>query len=452
MKKIAALLILLSSVLFSQQYTTENYIARLIQTHKGVMLGDMSHHQPVFTKNLVKVLYAWLEEASKDSSARGLTLILEMEPKIQELLNDSTTRDNFPQILKYGFDYISTIENAEFYFELVTFINRVNRLNSAGKNFRFKIKGFEDNNYPLSAKTNLESELWFINERDSVLGQKISGYMKENPGENILLFYGGMHLQSRKTDKSIILRDVTSNEGEGFWLAHYLKKQFGENEILTISQIISPAWIIDTIVNFDTSFIGSDYTWFQKQFNYISPLPLSTLFGRRYIQAVIISVRNMENYPEGVRAQNNKANYLNGLYLITGKKFSTSSEAQNWYDTTGYDPFARIRSDEFWHQCYDLFKENPKSIQFRNALRQLGFFPGIMDTSFVPDSVYWFGEYRENVTENILILNSISLLFFAYPEEKSQAENYLNRITGWNHFDPVEYMRWYRIKNFNTDY
>jgi hypothetical protein len=52
----------------------------------------------------------------------------------------------------------------------------------------------------------------------------------------------------------------------------------------------------------------------------------------------------------------------------------------------------------------------------------------------------------------VITLCSYSLLFFACPEEKSQAEKYLNRLTGWNYYDPVEYMRWYRIKNFNTDY
>jgi hypothetical protein len=85
------------------------------------------------------------------------------------------------------------MEDMEFYSGLVSVFSRVNRLNARGRHIAFKIKGFEDDEVPLNAKTNREGELWFVNVRDSVLGEKISGYMDEHPGENILIFYGGMH-------------------------------------------------------------------------------------------------------------------------------------------------------------------------------------------------------------------------------------------------------------------
>ena len=77
----------------------------------------------------------------------------------------------------------------------------------------------------------------------------------------------------------------------------------------------------------------------------------------------------------------------------------------------------------------------------------MGFLPGIIDTSFVTDYAYWFGDYRKSTIENILTLNSIAMLWLGYPDEKLQAANFLKNKTGWSTENPHYYLRWYR-KNY----
>lgn len=452
MSKIALILLFVTAISFGQREKPEDVIAGLLQTHRAVMLGDMGHHQPVYSQNVINVLNAWLDSVPEDFAFHNITLILECEDKISEMLNDSINGKNFYGMLKYGFEYVSYLEDAEFFSGLASVFARINRMNDSGKHITLKVKGFEDYEVPLSAKTNREGELWFVNMRDSVLGVKISEYMNEYPDEKILIFYGGMHLREKKTNKSVILNDVCQGEGDGYMLSHYLKHQFGDEEIITISQRGSLVQGSDTIVNVDTTYLRLDKTWYVKPFRSITPSPLSSLFGRRFIEATITAISSMDLYPEGFKAKNQKANYIRNLYLITGKDFSSTGEIEYWYGLNNYEPFARINSFEFWAQCFSWLTKYPKSPQIRNAFLKMGFLSNIIDTSFVPALAYWFGDYRKNTTENILTLNSIAMLWFGYPDEKLQAANFLKEKTGWITENPLYYLRWYRKNYLGVDY
>jgi len=452
MSKIALILLFITAISFGQKEEPEDVIAGLLQTHRAVMLGDMNHHQPVYTQNVINVLNSWLDMVSGDSVTHNITLILECGSAISELLNDTINEQNFHEILKYGDDYVSYIEDMECYSGLVSVFSRINRLNAGGRQINLKIKGFEDYEITLKAKTNREGELWFVNVRDSVLGEKISEYMNEYPDEKILIFYGGMHLTDERIDKSIVLQDVGSNEADGYMLAHYLKQRFGDEEVITISQLGSLGQAKDTIVNYDSTYLSLDKTWFVKPFRFISQTPISSLFSRRAIEFVTTSLLDLEKYPEGFKAQNMRSNYINGLNLITGRTLSSTNEVEKWYSSTSYKPFIRIISDDFWTQCFTLLSKYPKLIQLRSAFNKMGFYPGITDTSIVPDSVSWFGEIRKNNTENILIVNSIAMLWIGYPDEKLQAANFLKNETGWVTENPHYYLKWYRKNYFGVDY
>jgi len=452
MKKIALILFFVTAHIFAQQKEPEYYVAEQLQTHRAVMLGDMNHHQPVYTQNVISVLNSWIDVVSRDTAIHNITLILERESNISELLNDTISEKNFHMIFNYGSDYVSYLEDIEFYSGLVSVFSRINRLNAGGKHITFKVKGFEDYEVSLNAKTNREGELWFVNVRDSALGEKISVYMDEHPGENILIFYGGMHLADERIIKSGMLKDEGKNEGEGYMLAYYLKKQFGDEEIITISQLGSLDQANDTIVNFDTTYLRMDKTWFVKSLKFISESPLSSMFSRRFIQSVITSIRKYEDYPEGFKAQNMRSNYINGLNLITGNSFKSIGEIEYWYGLNNYEPFARINSFEFWAQCFSWLTRYPKSPQLRNAFLKMGFYPSIMDTSFVPDYAYWYGGFRKKTIENIVTLNSIAMLWVGYPEEKIQAAKFLKNKTGWSTENPHYYLRWYRNKHFGVNY
>jgi len=450
MKKITLILYFITSFIFAQQNGPEYIIAELLQTHRAVMLGDMTHHQPLYSQNVVKVLNAWLDFVSKDSTSHSLTLILECENLISDLLNDSINEQNFPVILKHGYDYISTLEDIEFYSEIVSFISKINQLNKFGSHISFKVKGFENYEVPLSFKTNREGELWFVNVRDSILGSNITDYMKKNPNEKILLFYGGMHLYSGILNKGL-LTDVNNQESEGFMLAYYLKQSFGRNEILTVKPINSST-TGNVLFNNEHDSLNCDFKWLLTPCAKVEPRHLTSLFGRRFIESSIITIKKLENYPGGYKAQKKLMDYINSLEIITGKKFRKSDEIIKWYDTTNYNAFNRINSDEFWGQCYSLIINKDESHRTRNELSKIGFYPRILDTLFVPDSTLWFGELRKINTESILYINSIALLWLGDDTEKLQAVNFLQNVTEWNSNDPIEYVKWYRNKFFGVNY
>lgn len=450
MKRIALILFFVTAHIFAQQKEPEYYVAELLQTHRAVMLGDMNHHQPVYTQNVIRVLNSWLDLVSRDSAIHNITLILECESNISELLNDTISEKNFHVILNYGDDYVSYLEDIEFYSGLVSVFSRINRLNTVGKHITFKVKGFEEYEVPLNAKTNREGELWFVNVRDSVLGEKILGYMKENPNEKILIFYGGMHLYGGRLNKGL-LTDVNNHESEGFMLAYYLKRSFGYNEILTVKPI-SASTKDNVLINNGQDSLNCDFKWLMTPYAKVEPRHLPSLFGKRFIESSIITVKKLEDYPNGYKAQKKRIAYLNSLEFITGKRFSNSDEIIKWYDTADYNAFDRITSDEFWQQCYSSLINTNESGRIRNELSKMGFYSKILDTLFVPDSALWFGEIRKINTENILFINSIAFLWMGYDTEKLQALDFLHKVTEWKTNDPVDYIKWYRNRYFGVNY
>lgn len=450
MKKIALILFFITAHIFAQQKEPEYYIAELLETHRAVMLGDMNHHQPVYSQIVIKVLNSWLETVSNDSASHSITLILECENLISDILNDSINEKNFPVILKYGYDYVSTLEDIEFYSEIVTFISKVNRLNKQGRHISFNVKGFESFEVPLSAKTNREGELWFVNVRDSILRSNITDYMSNNPNEKILIFYGGMHLYSGRLNKGL-LTDVNNQESQGFMLAYYLKQSFGSNEILTVKPINSST-TGNVLFNNEHDSLNCDFKWLMTPYAKVEPRLLSSLLGRRFIESSIITIKKLENYPNGYKAQKRRMSYLNSLELITGKRFSNSDEINKWYDTADYNAFSRINSDEFWQQCYISLINKDESRRIRNELSKMGFYSKILDTSFVPDSASWFEEVRIINTETILFINSIALLWVGDDNEKLQAAKFLQNVTELNTNDPLFYIKWYRNKYFGANF
>jgi hypothetical protein len=63
--------------------------------------------------------------------------------------------------------------------------------------------------------------------------------MKSHPEEKILVFYGNAHLIKeliRKDLHTYVIRDSSM----GYYLAHYLKNEFGDANVLTVNQILDP--------------------------------------------------------------------------------------------------------------------------------------------------------------------------------------------------------------------
>ena len=206
----------------------EYHVAKDIFNKKIVMLGDFAHHQPASFLRLYKTLYEWLEICKSQSESNNLTLIIEKDKETSESLNKYLSNGNFSEFVKsIGLDFY--LEDLEYYNELYKFSHIIDSINQKRPSrISFKIKGFEEpmeNLYKLSEK---EWELWFVKKRDSLLSNEIINYIKVNPKDQILMFYGAGHFFNSYMYKNLGFKDLTDEESYGYYLGYYLTREFGK--------------------------------------------------------------------------------------------------------------------------------------------------------------------------------------------------------------------------------
>ncbi len=132
------------------------------------------------------------------------------------------------------------LENLEYYTNLRKFSLAVDSLNKhREKKISFKMKAFEQvggiNADRVASLSEMEHELWFVNERDSVTAGRVINYIDSNPNEQILIFYGSAHLNDSKFSKRMGgIEKLTDEESMGYFLAYYLEQAFGIENVLKI--------------------------------------------------------------------------------------------------------------------------------------------------------------------------------------------------------------------------
>lgn len=439
----------------------EHEVAKLLMQKRAVMVADYGHSNPAPYYSLLKMLNEWLELAILQEGNYSITLIWEHDSvltnKVRYFMNTEDIDSIFAARYSYG-----TLEDIEFYNNLRKF--RQGTANNSRINF--ELKGFEqvldDNFLKLSQK---ESALWFVKVRDSIAANGIINYMQANEDNNILIFYGGTHLQNGYLEKQT--QELKYSESFGYYLAHYLKEEFGEDEILTINQAItdSTKFLFTPLEQYKSTniLLSAKFVPEWERYNpqyydmYIlrhdvfiqQPHRLNFLFSRRGIEKAIKRLGELENILETYGGKMEYNDILEKLFIITGQRFTIKNEVEQWYVGNSFKGLKRIKEKEFAEQIFEYIYGSDFERREQKILNELGFTP------FIFGPRYDTSEYKKiekGVVEFLAFHNAVPVYWLGYPDEKEEAKKILIEYSGRDFIDPEQYLMWVRKTNFKTDY
>ncbi len=439
-------------------------IAELIFEKKIVMLADMGHHTIRSYNTLLNVLYKWREAAKLNGENNSLLLVMETDSVDAKVMSDFITDPNTDSLF-YNFYDSWYLDDIEFLLKLREFKLSLDSIKEPF--LKFELRGFEqvlnDDFYKIPEK---EGDLWFINTRDSVTAMNLTNYIRQNPEQNILIFYGGAHLQKGLVEKP--MKNLTVREKMGYYLVHYLKKEFGEDNVNTVSQFTKDS----NSFKFTPyeKFLGRDVllksdsipsAWEDAEaekydFVVIRPrLQLSPinrfnfLFSRKNIEFAIKKLEKLEAHLPGFSAQYEYDGILEKIYLITGKKFNNSNDLKVWKELSTFDYIGRLKSTEFKNDLFNYYFDDSLSYKRRRRLLELGFGPGIIGYNIT--KVEWVRELQNNLSLQEFH-NAISVCILGYPDEQIKAKEILVEFSGNDFPNAFQYLRWYRKEQYNLPY
>jgi hypothetical protein len=439
-------------------------IAELIFEKKIVMLADMGHHTIRSYYTLLNVLNMWREAAKLDGNNKSLLLVMETDSVDAKVMSDFIANPNTDSLF-YNFYDSWYLDDIEFLLRLREFKLSLDSIKEPL--LKFELRGFEqvlnDDFYKIPEK---EGDLWFINTRDSITAMNLTNYIRQNPEQNILIFYGGAHLQKGLVEKP--MKNLTVREKMGYYLVHYLKKEFGEDNVNSVSQTakdsnsfkftpyekfigrdilvksdsIPPAWE-------DAEAEKYDFVVIRPRLQ-LSPINrFNFLFSRKNIEFAVKKLEKLEALLPGFSAQYEYDGILEKTYLITGKKFSNSSDLKDWKEFSTFDCIGRLKSTDFKNDLFNYYFDDSLSYKRRRRLLELGFGPGIIGYNIT--KVEWVREIQNNLSLQEFH-NALSVYMLGYPDEQIRAKEILVEFSGKDFPDAFEYLRWYRKEQYNLPY
>src|SRR4030095_5435493 len=446
----------------------EKKVAELLFQKRVVMVADYGHQNSAPRYSLLKMLNEWFEIAKTSKGNHSITLILERDSNNVNDLNYFLNTGDIDSIYSAAFLY-GTLEEIDFYNNLRKFKQKLDSIEN--KRITFHLKGFEqvldDNFYRLSEK---EGDLWFVSARDSVTASGIINYMNSNPDDNILIFYGGDHLQNGLLEKTGT-PTLKYSERLGYYLAYYLKKEYGDKQVLTIGQAIADSTHFlytaleqykRTNILLESKLLPTDGWWEKldsKNFDMyilrhdifiIHPHRNNLVFSRKCIEHAIQRLNELENI--GVEFETSKRIYveiLEKLFIMTGTKFENGNDLKLWYENNNFLGLKRFRKKEFADQIFNYYYSNIGNRRAMRMLNEYGLGPGVFDK---PIDSTKFDRYDEKGILWQAYHNAESVFWVGYPDEKEEAKKILIQYSGQNFDKPEQYLEWNRKTNWLTDY
>jgi hypothetical protein len=448
-------------------YKPEYYIANEINNKRIVMLGDFDHNNYASQHTIISVLNVWLNFILKYHSNEYLSLILENSKDDIERINEFIKNNDIKVILDSHIN-AEYLEDLEFYYDLANFSKRIDSLNNINKyQIFFNIKGFEEIGKEVPLKfynmNRRELETYYVNIRDSLTANEINKYLNDNPLYKAIIFYGSAHLISKYVNKkTTVLKD---DENKGYYLAYFLKRFFGETNVLTVNQLVNPGYpgtFLDSIKLNDTYIISKninlpelnpdyyDSFIFKKSYNFISSHPVIYIYNNYVIKRLIEFLKN----------EDTKINNYSSILLKTNfsKIFFDSflnnvDDLENWYKAKGsIESFNLINSNEFARCIFNFFYSDTLDLNRRIFLHQLGFILNDLNPKILPDTNLWWNEIWPRSLKHIIFFNSLGTYWFGETNEKEIAKEYLINFSGEKFRDAPLYYKWYRKKYYDYDF
>jgi hypothetical protein len=475
--KIVIKLLIIFFILFSincsqteQKYHTNpnSYVVIQLANKKIIMLGDFGHGYPLPYKSLIHILNKWFDKVSRgDSKSYDITLVLEADTQEVSKLNEFILTGNWEPFVDYWLPY-NTMEWFEFCSELRSLKLQIDSLNTNGHlnhKISFNIFGGESYNIfdnPQSLQLSIEEgSEYFVHIRDSLTAKNITQYLEKNNNRKTIIFYGNLHLIKNYVSKNIA-GALPDSESYGYYLAHYLKKEFGQDSVLSINQ-----WFVNETMIKNSPFAASkdsNIFVYSKDIPWVNLRPenfdgyilrheqgssahnLSYIFSKNIIAADIKRMQFIKEYLPGYLAKDFYDKAEESLKLLTGENFDDIKQWISWFKKDNYDGFLRLESNKFKNYIYQIYYENPSDQKIKLILLKLGFGPLIMSPQLLPKTD-WEKTWRD-VLPHMKYLNSVGLLWIGTAEEKQKAEKYLSTaVSGVKVGDklkPQDYLKLYR--------
>lgn len=453
----------------------EKQIVQKLSQKRIVMLGDFAHEWPLSYNSLTSTLSTWLTMLEKgECNENQLTLFLEEDEQVMNLIKRYLKTGDLNPFLDFILPSTS-FERLEFYSDLRRIITRIDNINSispSSKRIIFDIQGAEsisifDPKYLDASEEKLK--LLYVFERDSLSAMNIIAYLKVHPERKGLIFYGNGHLI-----KNLVVKDIGGSTpmsmNKSGYIAYYLKKEYGEDQVFTISSLARGFFKI----NFDdfdkNNFLvfSKDVPWkdsqkadknllpdnfdafYIRQESIIPSHPLAKIFSRRTITASIKRLEFMEPHRIGPFGKRFYSQALQTLQLFSDTSFSKVEEWKSWFAIHQFDGLNRLQLEDYGkHLANDCFPKRSTHMCLQ-SFEDFGFSPGFGDPRKMSRQE-WDSAFCKTWPE-VIFFNCIGIYWIGDIDERVKAKSYLVEFSGKDFQEADQYLKWWRNKLFNVNY
>jgi hypothetical protein len=441
------------------------------------MLGDFAHDYPLPYQGLIATLDTWLSMVEKgECGDRRLVLFLEEDSLVADLLTRYLKSGDMTPLLGLILP-LTSIERLEFYSDLRTIAAKIETMNGAlpaTQHIGLDIQGPEAFNIldpRMIDQPAKPSRLYFVRERDSLASINVIAYLKAHPDRKGLLFFGNGHLiqHAVRKDFSGIL---SPEESEGRFLGSYLKEEFGDSAVFTISLIgrSRSQLALDAFAGRDVFLLSSQATWgeppsgdndvapgnfdaFIIRDGFMVPAhPLRYVFSTRIVGAAIGKLVLSEPHRSGVMGDRIFRQSLGTLAFLADTSLSSADEWVAWNAVPHRDCLDRITSGALKTELAARSARLLGTREFGGIIDELiglGYDSRVGSPTMTQEE---WGAYLDAQWPQIVSLNAIGALWVGDPAEQSAAKKYLRDVCGQSFDAPAQYLRWWRKQYFHVSY
>ena len=473
-----------------------------LYTHKIVMLGDSYHGHGYYERLVTGFLNSWLDELGKNEVSprvpKKLVLFLEdLQSQNDEMWAFMKTGDvhaylsySVDMSMKWGGGF--TIDRLEFFGDLKEILDRINDLNetrSSSDRLELRICAAEsDPPFDYHTKIQLDEDSfdrirtqWFANARDSLSSEIVRRELSRDTAAKALIFYGTGHLLRKQVDKTAVVdaRVLFSEPIYGYFMAHYLDKLFGRDEVsefMTSNAKVSTETFVKKIPfdNNDSDFEVHCELWPP------SPSPLwfvtSKTLLRIYLEEFVKHSRSNTQADKRLRISCGRrlVSRLERSYLISERSTHTMIDSFANYALMRTDSgVPLVKAEELGHRLVDSFDatKNIDSIETWIARVELPdstlYKASLVDVLSNLSTCGCFESkeiHAQDIGVSSLALGGaipaylrlckvelqqycyVMLLWYGTSEEREKAQESLRRSSGLVFETPKQWTHWWRSK------
>jgi hypothetical protein len=310
----------------------------------------------------------------------------------------------------------------------------------------------------MSRKTIYEAQYWFVKERDSVVSMKFMDYFKNNENDKYLFYYGDGHLQKGLVNKSLQDFVVDKDSCMGYFLADYLKREYGEQNVLTIIKLMISPEILNklgldslrnrklftknvSLKNNYPNYELYDYFFFIPYVDF-SEHYFTLVYSRKVFEKALEKLTILDRNSKGTWVYEFGRKFLKKLSYAAGVNFKNVNDLKIWFDKQSSFDLSHFDSKEYRDNVFKLYSDREDESDQVYILKNLGI-EANYDSLQAMDSSD-FNKMWPEALKDIKFINAIGIYWAGYPDEKIRAKEYLKQFSKEDFAEPEKYLQWWR--------